>query len=75
MWLKPHLKKACRVMVARVATASKCREKCKKAEKPILVGESKETPPPYVPLYRISRRCRFLLALDPKLLSLSKTPL
>jgi hypothetical protein len=29
MWQKPHLEKACRVMVARAAAASKCREKCK----------------------------------------------
>jgi hypothetical protein len=28
-WLKSHLEEACRVMVARVAAASKCREKCK----------------------------------------------
>jgi hypothetical protein len=34
-----------------VAAASKCREKCKKPEKPILVGDPEETPPPYVPLY------------------------
>jgi hypothetical protein len=39
------------VMVARVAAASKCREKCKKPEKPIFVGIPKETPPSYVPLY------------------------
>jgi hypothetical protein len=51
MWLKFHLEEACRVMVARVAAASKCREKCKKPEKPILVGEPEETPPPYVQLY------------------------
>jgi hypothetical protein len=28
--LKPHLEKACKVMVARAAVASKYREKCKK---------------------------------------------
>jgi hypothetical protein len=44
-WLKPHLEKACRVMVARVAAASKCREKCKKPEKPITVGDPKEFHP------------------------------
>jgi hypothetical protein len=51
MWLKLHLEEACRVMVARVAAVSKCREKCEKPEKPILVGDSEETPPPYMPLY------------------------
>jgi hypothetical protein len=50
-WLKPHLEKACRIMVARVAAASKCREKCKKLEKPILAGDPEETSPPFVPLY------------------------
>jgi hypothetical protein len=30
IWLKPHLEKACKVMVARVAAASKYWEKCKK---------------------------------------------
>jgi hypothetical protein len=38
-------------MIARVAEASKCREKCKKPEIPILVGDPKKTPPYYVPLY------------------------
>jgi hypothetical protein len=51
MWLKPHLEEACRVMVASMAAASKCREDCKKPEKPTLVGDPGETPPPYVPLY------------------------
>jgi hypothetical protein len=37
-WLKPHLGKVCRIMRARTAAASKCREKCKKPEKLILVG-------------------------------------
>jgi hypothetical protein len=49
--LKPHLEEACRVMVARLAAASKYREKCKKPEKHILAGNPKETSPPYVPLY------------------------
>jgi hypothetical protein len=50
-WLKLHLEEACRVMVARMAAASKCREKCKKPEKPILAGDSKGTPTPLLPLY------------------------
>jgi hypothetical protein len=37
-WLKLHLEKACKVMVARVAAAFKYRGKCKKPEKPILMG-------------------------------------
>jgi hypothetical protein len=45
MWLKPHLEKACRVMVARVAATSKFREKCKNPEKPILVGDAEESLP------------------------------
>jgi hypothetical protein len=45
MWLKPHLEKACRVMVARVVAASKYREKCKKHEKPMSVGDPTESPP------------------------------
>jgi hypothetical protein len=32
-WLKPHLEKACKVMVARAAAASKYRKKCKKPKK------------------------------------------
>jgi hypothetical protein len=40
-------------MVARVTAASKCREKCKKPEKPIIVGDPKESLPPYVPLCRL----------------------
>jgi hypothetical protein len=51
MWLKSHLEKACRFIVARMAKASKCREKCKKPEKPMLVGDPEETLPPYVALY------------------------
>jgi hypothetical protein len=51
MWLKSHLKKACKVIVARVATASKYREKCEKQEKPILVGGPNESLPLYVLLY------------------------
>jgi hypothetical protein len=53
MWLKPHLEKACRVMVARAAAPSKYRGKCKKPEKSILVGDPKESLPPYVPLYKL----------------------
>jgi hypothetical protein len=49
-WLKPHLEEACKVMVARVAAASKCRGKYKKPEKPTLACDPKETLPPYVPL-------------------------
>jgi hypothetical protein len=51
MWLIFHLEEAYRVMVARVAGASKFREKCKKPEKPITVGDPEKIPPPYVPLY------------------------
>jgi hypothetical protein len=40
-------------MVARQAAASKYREKYKKPEKLILVGNPKECPPHYVPLYRL----------------------
>jgi hypothetical protein len=50
-WLKLHLRKH-RVVVARVAAASKCREKCKKPEKPILVRNPEESLPNYVPLCR-----------------------
>jgi hypothetical protein len=53
IWLKSHLVEACRVTVARVAAASMYREKCKKPENPILVGDPEESPPPYVPLYRL----------------------
>jgi hypothetical protein len=56
IWLKPHLEKACRVTVTRKAAASKCREKCKKPEKPILVGDPKRTLAPYVPLYPLLHR-------------------
>jgi hypothetical protein len=76
-WLKPHLEKACSVMVARVATASKYREKCKNPEKPILVENPEDPLPPmcHCTDWRISRSCRFLPDLDPQLLSLGKTPL
>jgi hypothetical protein len=50
-WLNLHPEEAGRVMVARVAAASTCRENCKKLEKPILVGDPEGTPPPYGPLY------------------------
>jgi hypothetical protein len=33
-WLKPHLEEARRVMVARVAAAPKCKEKCKNQRNP-----------------------------------------
>jgi hypothetical protein len=42
---KAHLEKACRVLAAREAATSKCREKCKTPGKPILVGDPEETPP------------------------------
>jgi hypothetical protein len=64
-WLKLHLEEACRVMVARMAAASKCREKCKKPEKPILAGNPKETLPPNMPLYPICR-CLSPLHLQPQ---------
>jgi hypothetical protein len=38
MWIKPHLEKAGRLMVARVTAASKCREKRKSSEKSVLSG-------------------------------------
>jgi hypothetical protein len=46
MWLKPHLEKAHKVMVARAAAASKYREKCKMPQKPILVGDPQGVPTP-----------------------------
>jgi hypothetical protein len=45
MWLRPCLEEACRIMVARVATTSKCKEKTKKSML------AKEIPLPFVPLY------------------------
>jgi hypothetical protein len=50
MWLKSHLEEACSVIVARVAAASKYREKCKKPEKPVLAEDPEDTLAPYVPL-------------------------
>jgi hypothetical protein len=47
-WLRPYLEETCRIMVARVAITSKCREKTKEL---VLVEEPKETLSPYVPLY------------------------
>jgi hypothetical protein len=47
-WLRPCLEEACRIMVARVATTSKCREKTKE---PILAEKPEEAPLLYVPLY------------------------
>jgi hypothetical protein len=47
-WLRPCLEEVCGIMVARVAAASKCREK---AKEPILAEEPEDIPPPYVPLY------------------------
>jgi hypothetical protein len=38
-WLRPYLEEACRIMVARVATTSKCREKTKE---PMLAEEPKK---------------------------------
>jgi hypothetical protein len=52
-WLKPCLEETCRVMVDRVAAASKCREKCKKPKKPTLVGGPEESLLPCVPLHRL----------------------
>jgi hypothetical protein len=46
--LKFCLEDANRIMLARVATTSKCREEIKE---PILTREPKELPLPYVPLY------------------------
>jgi hypothetical protein len=43
-------------MGAREAATSKCREKYKKPEKPILAGDPKETLPPYVLLYPLLHR-------------------
>jgi hypothetical protein len=40
-------------MAVRAAAPSKYRKKCKKPEKPILVGDPEESLPPYVPLYRL----------------------
>jgi hypothetical protein len=42
------MEEICRIMVARVAETSKCREKTKE---PILAEEPEEITPPYVPLY------------------------
>jgi hypothetical protein len=42
------VEEACRIMVARVAATSKCREKTKE---PILAEEPEEVLPPYVPLH------------------------
>jgi hypothetical protein len=47
-WLRPCLEETGRIMVARVAKTSKCREKTKET---ILIREPKETLPPYVPFY------------------------
>jgi hypothetical protein len=43
-WVKPHLEKACRVMVARAAAAFKYREKCKKPEKTRVSGRPQGVP-------------------------------
>jgi hypothetical protein len=40
-WLRPYLEEACRIMIARVATTPKCREKTKE---PILAEEPEEKP-------------------------------
>jgi hypothetical protein len=47
-WLRPYLEEACRIMVAKVAATSMCREKTKE---PILAREPEEAPPPYVLLF------------------------
>jgi hypothetical protein len=47
-WLRLCLEEACRIMVARVAIASKYR---KKAKEPILAEEPEAVPPPNAPLY------------------------
>jgi hypothetical protein len=47
-WLRPYLEEACRILVARVSAASKCREKAKEC---VLSEEAEEIPPPYVPFY------------------------
>jgi hypothetical protein len=44
-WLRPYLEEVCRIMIARVATTSKCREKIKE---PVLAEEPEEVPQPYV---------------------------
>jgi hypothetical protein len=45
MRLKSHPEKACKVMVAREAAASKHREKCKKQKTPILMADPEKSPP------------------------------
>jgi hypothetical protein len=47
-WLRPCLQETCRIMVAKVATTPKCRERTKE---PVLAEEPKEVPLPCVPLY------------------------
>jgi hypothetical protein len=46
-WLRPCLEETCRIMVDRVDTTAKCREK---AKEPVLAEETEEVPAPYVPL-------------------------
>jgi hypothetical protein len=48
IWLRPCLEEACRLMIARVAPASKYREK---AKEPLLAEEPEKVTPPYVPRY------------------------
>jgi hypothetical protein len=48
VWLKACLEGSYRIMVAKIATTSKCREKPKE---PVLAEEPKETPLLFVPLY------------------------
>jgi hypothetical protein len=52
-WLRPFLEEAFRVMIARMAATSKCREKTKER---ILPGEPVEVPLPYVSLYPLLPR-------------------
>jgi hypothetical protein len=47
-WLRPCLEEACNIMVARVTSTSRCREKPKEL---ILAEEPEEIPLPYMPLY------------------------
>jgi hypothetical protein len=63
----PHREKACKVMAA----ASKYREKYKKPEKPVLVGDPEESTQPLVQIREFL--CRFLLDLDSQLLSRGKS--
>jgi hypothetical protein len=56
----PHLAEAYRIMVAKMAAGSMCREKCKKPEKPILVVDPGDTCPL---MYHCAHLCHRLLPL------------